>query len=280
MIRQFLAQYLLNKKLLNKEQIIEILDNTNKNSVAPSTIAVYEGLMTAQQVEEVQHQQIESGKTFGEIAVERGFLSAEQIEKIDHAVRTAALHFMQAIIDNGFIGFQELQHAIKEYHDANELAKDAEETPIPFKRENAKLYGQYINAFMNALRRFVGVKPKILSPRPLVASGKWLIAQSLIGQESLGTAMLLDKETLYALAKAYSKEPVEDDEVAVDCVAEFLNVLNGLFMVLLSNEHIDVDLESHSVKKNMLPQGSEQMNVEIGTALGRFTLILATDSLL
>lgn len=284
MLKQFLAQYLFNKNLLNKHQIIEILDNDSVEKVSPGIIAIHKGLLTAVQVEDVQQIQLKNDKLFGEVALECGFLNESQLEEINQARLDVTLAFMQAIINKGYMSMTQLQRALEEYRIVNKMAEEefSDNDELKISPEHAKLYGKYINAFMNALRKFAGLKPKIVPARPLEAKGKWLIAQNMVGQESLGTGILISEKVLFALAKAYSDEEISDDEreLALDCVAEFLNVLNGLFIVSLSNENIDVDLESQHISEEVVPVGSNQMNVEIETEIGRIQLLIATDSLL
>lgn len=284
MLKQSLAQYLFNKNLLNKNQIIEILDNDSREKVSPGIIAIYKGLMSAVQVEEVQQLQLKKDKLFGEAALECGFLNHEKLDKINEARLDGTLSFMQSIISKGYMSLTQLQRALEEYQFINKMAEEeySDNEDLKISPENAKLYGRYINAFMNALRKFAGLKPKIAPSMPLDARGKWLIAQNMVGQESLGTGILVDEKVLFALTKAYSDEEIGDDEkdLALDCVAEFLNVLNGLFIVSLSNDHIDVDLESQHISEEAMPCGSNQIHVNIDTELGRIQLLIATDSLL
>jgi CheY-specific phosphatase CheX len=272
--------------LLTKEQIIEVLDSESGDEVSPGIVAIHKGFMTANEVEKVQLKQVSSDKLFSEVAEEFGFITKEQAEEIKKERHEVTLSFMQAIVDKGFMSLRELQRALEEYRLANEHAaehSDLEADGLKINPDNAKMYGQYINAFTHALRKFASLKSKArAAAKKLDYTDKWLVAQTIKGEETLGTGILASRDVLFALAKAYSKEEIEDDEeeLALDSVAEFLNVLNGLFVVSLSNQHIDVDLEAQRISKEVNPEGSQQMNVEIETPIGSFYLIIASDSLL
>ena len=75
-----------------------------------------------------------------------------------------------------------------------------------------------------------------------------------------------------------NREEIDDaDEMAEDSISEFLNVVNGLFVVDLGKRDLDLDLETPRVRKNKHPMGSRQLQLCVDTGFGSFELVMAAD---
>ena len=80
------------------------------------------------------------------------------------------------------------------------------------------------------------------------------------------------------LAKRYSQEELpEIDELAVDSVEEFLNVVNGLFTIHLAKEKLTAELGLPKSGENVQPTGRDQLRLKVITAFGSFEAVLSAD---
>ncbi|MBP2632059.1 MAG: hypothetical protein H6Q70_2687 [Firmicutes bacterium] len=287
MLRQFLAQYLLNKDLLSSQQVLEILEDDKFQRVAPGVVALHKGLLTAEQIEKIQRIQIAEDQLFGEVAVNEKLLTEEQVGSILAAREDSNLSVAQEIISRGFMTLEELGKALEEYRDNNQLSIDESFNKIEFNKiccedfeEVRELYVEYTTLFLEALVNFMGIEGVIVSSTELDSNGKWLITQRMNGEINLGTGLLLSDEVVVKLAQKYSKEDItEVDQLALDSVAEFLNVVNGLFVVSLSNNNLDVDLEPQKFSKGVMPIGSKRVIINIDTKDGLIQLLIAADGI-
>lgn len=90
--------------------------------------------------------------------------------------------------------------------------------------------------------------------------------------------VMADDEVFLELGRRYSGEELtEIDELAIDCVAEFLNVLNGLYIVNLSHMDMDVDILEPRRAVNVLPEASRLAAFTVATEFGNFVLYMAED---
>ena len=82
MYTQFFGNYLFSNGHITKEQLLSALSRQSNTSIRISTMALFTGYMTAQEIEYVIGLQKEEGKRFGEIAIRDGFLSQAQVIEI------------------------------------------------------------------------------------------------------------------------------------------------------------------------------------------------------
>ena len=288
MLSQYLAQYLLNNNFLNADQVRDILENEQQHRVKLGVLAINKGVMNAVQVEKVHKLQVRADKRFGEIAVEEGFLTEAQVEELLSIQADGNLNLGQAVIDKGFMSLGELESALEQYKKDNAFAVMEAVDKIEIKgteftegEELREIYGGYVELFIRSLLRFVNTTSLIMPEQPVLdVAQKHLISQKMVGESAFAVGILLAEDTLIEMARRYSEEEItEVDELAIDSVAEFLNVTNGLYIVNLSNQGIDMDLEPQKMGKDMMPVGNKQAVIDINTNFGLIQLILAADDL-
>ena len=67
------------------------------------------------------------------------------------------------------------------------------------------------------------------------------------------------------------------EEVEVDSVEEFLNVVNGLFTIQLAKEKITAELGLPASGVNVQPAGKNQLRLRAITAFGSFEVVLSVE---
>ena len=274
MLSQYFAQYLLNNNYLTVEQVKELLEAENKSRVKVGILAINKGLMTAEEVKRVHQLQCSVDKKFGEVAIDAGYLTVEQLTDLLNTQDSENLNFGQAAIDKNYITLEELEEALKNYKGDNHLA--IQETirsyaDINFAQvgEAKELYFEYVELFLRAVVRFLDTNHLITPEKPGNSKAAWMVKQTLVGEVSLYTAMFLSDEVLMEMAKRYSGEEIKEvDELALDSVAEFLNVANGLFAVNLSDQGIEIDLQPQETCPAIEPKSDKHWLINIDTTFG------------
>ena len=71
MYTQFLGNYLLQKGIVTQEQLFDAMARLSQTHIKLGTIAIHEGLMTANEVDECLYVQTREDKRFGEIVGRR-----------------------------------------------------------------------------------------------------------------------------------------------------------------------------------------------------------------
>ena len=144
-------------------------------------------------------------------------------------------------------------------------------------------YEEFMELFMEELMDFLKT-PAVISLEPVEKSafskmGKTHAAsQRLTGDLSIVTGIIGRDSYFLELAKRYAQEEMDDiDDLAVDSIEEFLNVLNGGYMVRLAKRELETDLETPRWGRNVVPHGSRQLAMRICVDFGSFYAVLATD---
>ena len=274
MLSQYFAQYLLNNNYLTVEQVKDLLEDEKKSRVKVGILAINKGLMTAEEVKRVHQLQCSVDKKFGEVAIDAGYLTVEQLTDLLNTQDSENLNFGQAAIDKDYITLEQLEEALNNYKDDNHLA--IKETigsyaDINFAQigEAKEVYFEYVELFLRAVVRFLDTNHLITSQKQDGSKNTWMVKQTLVGDVSLYTAMFLSDEVLIEMARRYSGEDITTvDELALDSVAEFLNVDNGLFAVNLSDRGIEIDLQPQETCQAIDAKSEKHWLINIDTTFG------------
>lgn len=203
------------------------------------------------------------------------------------AVPDSDVCFAQLLLDEGRLDIKGLEEHLANYAKAEEQVNPVVEAVLnradnPEDKAGLEEFGKYVEMFIMSLHRFMDTEAVILpeSPEPVDKQG-WLVSQSLNGGVVLTAGIKADTEIFLELGRRFSGEELtEIDDLAIDCIAEFLNVLNGLYIVNLSQLDMDVDLgEPHSAEDG-IPEAMNMHVFTVATEFGSFVLYIAESEFL
>ncbi|QJW46122.1 hypothetical protein HA075_10010 [bacterium BFN5] len=292
LLNQYFGQYLLNKGILQAEQLSEALILERSVRVKLGVLAINTGLMNAVQVEAVHEMQRAKDKKFGELAIDMGYLTLVQLEELLEIQRNRQMSLSQAIVDLGFLDLASLEQALTHYKRESQLSSEQWKTLNEADYEQAahlfldfsgvggigEIYYDYAALFLRSIVRFLNDTP-ILQPNNNTCdyqTPKWLVTQNIVGEVGLVTGIAMDDHTFLEMARRYSQEELtEIDELAECSVAEFLNVVNGIFCVNASDQGVNLDLQPQLVKKDCLIKLNKGCCIPVDLGFGRVELILA-----
>ena len=293
MLNQHFGQYLLNKKLITTQQLIEVMDYERNVRVKLGVLAMDAGLMTSAQVESVHHMQRSQDKRFGELAVTQGYLTYGQLEDLLQNQHSRHLGLSQVIIDKEYLTLEQLEKVLKNYRENSQLSKI--QSPVidemNFDQDRAGLldftaagfqenvYHDYIGLIQRNIVRFLDADPVIGKNEPIGhAVSKWLVQQRVTGEINLFIGLAMDDVTLLEIACRYSEEHLtEIDELTKDSVAEFLNMVNGIFCVNASNRGVELDLQLQEIVQNQIPTFEKGYRIPIALSFGTLDVILVAE---
>jgi CheY-specific phosphatase CheX len=288
MISQYFAQYLLNTAALQASQVQSLLSKESEHKAQLLVLAMNDGLITAKQIEAIQEKEKLYNKTFTEIALADGYLTKSQLSNIENSIINHQTNFIQAMLDEHIVGYVQMEKFIKAYNESELMPIDAAVRQLAVKcpedvENECDHYCEYADTFMHSLVRFMDTSA-VINPAAIPFSGEKptvVISQRLTGDMIMTTGILAEEDVFLEMARRYSQEDiVEIDELAIDSVAEFLNVANGLYVVDLAHRQLEVDLEPQRMARNITPAGNQQMIIRVDTGFGPFDLIIATDEFL
>lgn len=293
MFSQYFGQYLLNKGVLTAEQLMDSLEMAQSVRVKLGVLAMNSGMLTAAQVEEIHELQRSKDKRFGEIAEEKGYVTTEQIQKLLTLQSSQQLHLSQAILDKGYLTLAQMQQVLEEYKRDNRLFPENGQTitteamdamlaaalQFPDAGEEKEWYANYTALFVRNMVRFLDevplAGPGVAFERLDVADNLWIITQQVSCNKQMVTGLLLDDSSLLEIARRYSQEDLTViDELAKDSVAEFLNLVNGIYCVNASDQGLELDLKIPCTGKGGTLQYTKGYRIPVTLRLGKIELII------
>lgn len=284
MFSQFFGHYLLNNGLLTREQLADALEFQQSVHVKFGVIAVDEGFLTPVQVEKIHEMQKQVDKRFGEIAVELGYLTEEQVEAMLSVQKQNHLLLAQALVDREYMTIEQFSNALNQYKEHFSLSDEKFEAVkqgdidaiINNLLNNDTKFTKYLSLFAKNMIRFIDAQVYFtIAEKEELSSGNWLVRQDIIGEAPLFTAISANNEVFLHLASVYAEEELtEIDELAEASVSEFLNLHNGIYLVNMSNEGIELNMKPQSVSKDLHVE-SELFIIEVHTSKGSFQLALS-----
>ena len=277
----YFAQYLVNEDVLDPQEVKDLLKASEETAPGIAVIALAEGAVPASRLAELAPFEKDA---FPKLAMAEGVLFASQLEKLQGVHPSEGLRLAQALLDSGKMDFVELGRQmaacgaqegspIKEA--VRRLASDNEELAVELDS-----YAEFTELFMRSFMRFMDTPAVINYCEPEYEGmfASHIVSQRLSGQISFVSGIYANDRIFVEMARRYSREEIDDaDEMAEDSISEFLNVVNGLFVVDLGKRDLDLDLEAPRIGQNKHPQGSKQLQLCVDTGFGSLTLVMAAD---
>lgn len=284
MSSSYFAQYLLDSGVLKEADVQGVLHRAAAVEPGVALLALENGLVSASQLEALD------GKLFDvdfiETALEERLLTAPQISNLRQAVVRKESRLAQLLLDEGVMSLSRLESAFQE-------CSELEPNPVVEVVEKAlaasgvefldmEIYTEYVDLFFVSLQRFMDTDVVIVSKagEAVDPSRKHLVSQLMTGDLGFAGGVYADEKTLIDIARRYSHDDIKRlDDMAIDSLSEFINVLNGLYIVNLSKRQMDVDLEAPEYREGLIEHAEPALlQFEVITDFGAFTLAVSHDA--
>jgi hypothetical protein len=265
MFAQYFGQFLLNRAFVTASELDRAMSAQKETRVKLGVLAINKGYMSPDQVEEVHQTQTRMDKRFGEIAVDLGYLKEELVTELLSSQQSAHLTLGQALIDQGTLDFEAFAGALNLYKKDYSLSDDQFESIINgsietlleavLSKEGLTLrptLSDYISLFAKNIIRFIdsSIRLEVVSSEA-ISTYEWTAQQPLTNSDrsfSRLTAIGGTEDSFLKLASIYAQETIDEPgEMMEASVGEFLNLHNGIFLVNLSNQSIELEMEPQTV---------------------------------
>jgi hypothetical protein len=294
MFTQLLGNYLLNEKLLTPEQLNDVLDFQKSVHVKLGVMAVNSGFMTGDDVNKVHKMQSKVDKKFGELAIEMGFLNEEQLEILLSTQKSGHLLIGQSILDKNYMTLVQFEEALNNYKRAYSITnkqfnslinEDLDEVINTFYNfdncTESDLYKNYFSLLIRNVIRFIDSDFKPLEIIPINSyKFECLASQETKGNFKLCSCISADEKTFIQFASKYAREDLKlNDEYTQASVGEFLNLVNGIFIVNMSNDNIELELNPQTIHLGKSLTGlSEAYCIPVEFSFGKIDFIISKSS--
>jgi len=265
MFNQYFGNFLLNKGYISPGQLTDALEYQKSVHLKLGVIAINAGYMTPAQVEEIHNMQKRVDKRFGELAIEKGYINEAQLNEMLATQKQGHLMLGQALIDRKHLTIEQLQEALESYKKESGMSSrqynvvrkdDTEQIEQVFQNFGetmlGKMYSDYVTLLIKNMIRFIDDAPVVeINQMKSDITAQWYASQEIGGKIDLHTAIACDREQFLILASKFAREEIkEPDELAQASVGEFLNLHNGIFLVNMSNNGVELEMQPQQVKEN------------------------------
>lgn len=280
----YFAQYLLDSGVLKEADVQGVLHRAAAVEPGVALLALENGLVSASQLEALDGKL--SDVDFIESALEEHLLTASQISNLRQAAVLKESRLAQLLLDEGVMSLSRLESALQECEamEPNPVEEIVERVLKSRGAEflDTEIYTEYVDLFFVSLQRFMDTDVVIVSKagESVDSSRKHLVSQRMTGDLGFAGGVYADEKTLVNIARRYSHEDITKlNDMAIDCLSEFINVLNGLYIVNLSKRQMDVDLETPQYREGLIDHDEEALlQFEVLTDFGAFTLAVSHDA--
>lgn len=273
---RYFAQYLLNKGILTADNAAEILSECRHVTPDITVIALEKGW-----INDVQAQELARAKNPEMAALDKGIVSASQLDVVHKGEPDLRVRLGQVIWQREMVDLSQLAKLYKD--NSGDYCQPVREIFGGLLRENnldANDYEhieKYVELFLATLQKIMNMNALLLRTDNYDTHGaSYFVYQNMGGALSMAAGCKMSEEILAALASRYSGENIaQADELAIDCVEEFANVLNGLYTVNMSDNSQNMDLDMPCTMKNADPVGGRILHLRVESELGSFMLYLS-----
>lgn len=247
MFTQLLGKYLVDNSIISADDNRQLHDEMSQTRVKLGTIAIAEGLLNDQQVEEINHLQTQQDKRFGDIAIGLGYITEEQLDAMLSKQGNASMKYYQLLNERKGVAMGDIETYVKGFQTSmgftdNELEAikndDFATLMTFFALVRDKLITDMAGLVMRNLTRFVTSDFYFgRMKRSTDYSYSIIAGQKAIGNNAIyvGFAAGSDIDGIMELAKGYAKGvALSGSEEVYDAVCEFSNLNNGLLSSELS----------------------------------------------
>lgn len=290
MFSQYFGHYLLNRGLISAEQLTDALEYQRSVHLKLGVLAINAGLMSPAQVEQIHNMQKKVDKRFGELAIEQGYINEKQLTELLNTQKQGHLMLGQALIDRKYFTLEQLQKALDNYKKESGLSTrqfnvvkndDILEIEKIFQNygesQLSKTYSDYVTLLVKNIIRFIDDNPTIeINRLDSDYKTEWYAHQDIIGKITIHTGIACESQAFITLAGKFAQEKItEADELAKDSVGEFLNLHNGIFLVNMSNNGVELEMKPQAVVKDTVVKvPGKAYSISCHMTWGKFDVII------
>lgn len=278
---RFFGQYLLEKGVLSREQLLEALARQRNKVEKIGELAVKRGYLKQEDVEKIHKEQQHTDLFFGQLAVKMGLLTEAQVYELLNIQRSNHVFLGEVIAELGYLSKSAVEEELKKFKEEEGEEGVGEALVIPSHVPYPKILSlladltrKHFLRVADMLVKIAGVvEEKGSTDNPYVS-----VFIDLKGDFQGSLLLKLSRDAAQQVVKNFGgnhrvalEKVLASETLIKDAVAEFFNILCGNFLTKLMEEGKSCDI---SVPRSFLDK--EQKTLSIAQNTRAFTLPLNT----
>ena len=239
---KFFGHYLLDEGKLTKDQLVEIVNYQAKHNLSLGELAVKQELITEKQAQTINDKQRSLDKRFGEVAISLQLLDDTQIQALLATQKQTKVFFGEVLLIKNLMTQEELDTQLKNFELEQKLETIELNDEIKAIDKEGILQTS-IEILQTLYSRIVHSPLKLVCINPTSQSTGIMSLQKMRGDIHLNFALQPEDSVSLAIATKLIKMDIDEiDEMTIDIINEFTNVVLGNIAVKLSVGSTKVDL--------------------------------------
>ena len=226
----FFGQYLLSKGVINREALIDAIEQQRTTNLSLAELAVREGYLDQGRADSIltRYRTTEAG--LEELCLEIGGLSRNEVDELRRIQKSEWLRIGAALVAGGHLKREMIEEQLATFHEAERKADQRLQADFRACRD-PETVKTVVELSIFHLKRFTNGPVKLQSLNENggeLGPGLRRYAQKLTGDRELYVVLDLPPQIASNVARGFIGIPVEDDsEVAIDAVCECVNIIGG-----------------------------------------------------
>lgn len=247
---KFFGQFLLERGVLDAQQLLAAIELQHKNNLKFGEYAVAHGYVTAAEVEQIKNLQQTRDIMFGEAAVELGILSAETVATILQKQKNDHLLLGEALLRLGYLDEDTLQRELAVFKAEQAPFRQATVTAPAGAGALGETAATSVDMLAKMLVRVAHLQAKLgeLTLEPLAAAAAMTVTRvSLWGKPPLHVTLAIAPAVAAQIATAFfGNDDAADPELVADACREFINITVGNIVAKLVQAGAEIELSPPS----------------------------------
>jgi len=264
---QFFGEFLIDRWIINRDQLLAALDYQMNRNERFGAIAVRKGFLTKAQVEDIKRRQCRSDLTFGELAISVGLLTHEQVKQIATYQHRNNLLLGQTLLRLNFIDEATLNRELTNYREHHRRFS-GDEISIAVSPASAAIIHAGLDLTRKMFRRVAGIIIKagcavVITPEDekTITSYPVTVSVGFSGDESIRFILSVSRSLALPIASSLLGVGDHDelDEMVLDAVKEFCNYICGNTAARVARKGVQVDISppTHLTEIPDMPAGCQ-----------------------
>lgn len=234
---KFFGQYLLEKGIITKEQLLDAVAFQEEQNIKFGVYALRKGYITKEQLENVLKEQKNSDMKFGEIAIKFRYLSAEQVVEIATKQQNDHIYLGAALVMKGHINRDILDSELDEYQQEQAEYSPTRLFPARIEKEEDLLY--LMDLIDRLLMRIADIKVKkgdVIKKHKQFEKGDYGAYVAFRGNLKATLLFSFADDIASKITKKLLGEACNKIEIIEDALKEFINIISGNIAAKLAQE--------------------------------------------
>lgn len=240
---KFFGHYLLDENIISKEQLNAAITYQATKNLSLGELAVRENLITKKEADLINDKQRILDKRFGEVAQELNLLEDADIVRLLEIQKAEKVFFGEVLVLKNFMTEDEVAQALEKFEASQklEVVKLSDKIEALDKEDLIK---NAIAILQKLFLRIVHEPIKLVDVNTTTQSSGAIIAlQKMRGDLHLDFCLQPDDALSLDIASKFLKMPFDTvDEMVIDIISEFVNVVLGNIAVKFSEANTKLEL--------------------------------------